>query len=110
MRSFSWTVYTKANYPFPALHLWCAGSIPNNVFCLRGTIGERVPATVVGLLSFPECVAIGYERSSHIQLYCECPVERLTFSIVRAESPASERCLSPPPTTAVGSRAIATDI
>ena len=35
--------------------------------------------TVVGLLSFLECVAISYERSDHTQLYCDCLVERLTF-------------------------------
>ena len=82
----------------------------SNVFYLRGTIGERVPATVVGLLSFPECVTISYERSGHTQLYCECAVEWLTFPIVRAESPTSERCSSPPPTAAVGSGAVAADV
>ena len=30
----------------------------SSVFYLRGTIGERVPATVVGLSSFPECVGV----------------------------------------------------
>ena len=30
----------------------------NSVFYLRGTGGERVPATVVGFSSFPECDAI----------------------------------------------------
>ena len=69
-----------------------------------------MPATVVGLLSFPECVTISYERSDHAQLYCDCPMERLTFPIERAESPASERCLSPPPTAAVGSGAVATNV
>ena len=34
----------------------------SDVFYLRGTTGERVPAPVVGLSSFPECVAIRYER------------------------------------------------
>ena len=38
--------------------LLAAGS---NVFYLRGTTGEHVPATVVGLSSFPECVAISYD-------------------------------------------------
>ena len=76
----------------------------------RGTIGERVPATVVVLLSFPECVATSYERSGHMQLYCDCPVERLTFPIVRAESPDSECCPSPPPTAAVRSGAVAADV
>ena len=37
------------------------------IFHLRGT-GERVPATVVGLSSFPKCVAIGYEHLGHTQL------------------------------------------
>ena len=37
----------------------------SSVFYLRGTPGERVPATVVGLSSFPECVAISFERSGH---------------------------------------------
>ena len=69
-----------------------------------------MPAAIVGLLSFPECVAISYERSDHTQLYCDCPVERLTFPIEHTESPASERCPSPPPTAAVGSRAVATDV
>ena len=59
----------------------------SNVFYLRGTTGERVPATVVGLSSFPECVAISYEHSSHTQIYRDCPVKRLTFPIVCAESP-----------------------
>ena len=36
---------------------------------------ELVLASVVGLSSFPECVAIGYECSAHTQLYHECPVE-----------------------------------
>ena len=71
----------------------------NNVFYLRGTTGEHLPATVVGLSSFPECVAISYERSGHTQLYRDCPVKRLTFPIVQTESPASERCASPPPAT-----------
>ena len=52
-----------------------------NVFYLRGTIGQRVLATVVGISSFPKCVAISYERSDHAQLYCDCPVERLTSPI-----------------------------
>ena len=82
----------------------------SNVFYPRGTIGELVPATAVGLVSFPECVAISYERSSHTQLYCDCPVERLTFPIVRAESPTSKRCPSPPPTTAIRSGAVAADV
>ena len=71
-----------------------------------------MPTTVVGLLSFLECVAISYERSATsaqalLQLYCDCPLERLTLPIVPAESPASERCPSPPPTAAVGSGALA---
>ena len=84
----------------------------SNVFYLRGTTGEHVHATVVGLLSFPEweCVSISYKDSGHTQLYCDCPMERPTFPIVRPESPASERCPSPPPTAAVGSGAIAADI
>ena len=39
----------------------------------------------------PECVAISHEHSRHRQLYCDCPVERLTFPAVRADSPASDR-------------------
>ena len=70
-----------------------------------------MPATVVGLLSFPECVAITYERAGHTQqLCCGCPVEWLTFPIERVESPTSERCLSPPPTTAIGFGGVATDV
>ena len=42
----------------------------SNVFYLRGTTGECVPATVGGLSSFLECVAISYERSVHTQLCC----------------------------------------
>ena len=56
-----------------------------------------MPATDVGLSSFPEGVAISYERSGHTQLYHDCPVKRPAFPIVRKESPASERCASPPP-------------
>ena len=82
----------------------------SKVFYLRGTTGERVPATVVGLSSFPECVAISYERSGHTQLYKDCPVERLTFPIERAESPASEGSPSPPPTAAVEAEAVAADV
>ena len=48
------------------------------VFYLRGTTGERVAATVVGLSSFPECVAISYERSGHTQLYKDCPPSPLS--------------------------------
>ena len=81
----------------------------SNVFYLRGTTGERVPATVVGLLSFPECVAISYERSGHTQLYCDCPVERFFFPHC-ARGAASKHGVSPPPTAAVGSRAVAADV
>ena len=62
----------------------------SSVFYLRGTTGERVPATVVGLSSFPECVAISYEHSRHTQYYRDCPVAHLTFPIVRADSPDSD--------------------
>ena len=59
-----------------------------------------MPATVVGLLSFLECVAISYEHYDHMQLYCDCPVERLTFPIERMESPVPNvvrpHCLPPP--------------
>ena len=61
----------------------------SNVFSLGGTTREHVLATVVGPSSFLECVAIIYERSSHTQVNCDCPVERLTFPILRAEFPAS---------------------
>ena len=65
----------------------------SNVFSLRGHRGACACHCC-----FPECVSISYERSGHTQqLYRECPMERLTFPIVRAESPASERCVSPPP-------------
>ena len=37
-----------------------------------------MPATVVSLSSFPECVAITYEHSRHTQLHRDCPVGRLT--------------------------------
>ena len=77
-------------------------ALGSHVFYPRGTTGERVPATVVGLLSFPECVAISYEHSSQTRLYYDCPVERLTFPIVRAESLASKCCLSPPHTAPSG--------
>ena len=77
----------------------------SSVFYLRGTTGERVPATVVGLSSFPECVAISYERSGHTQYYRDCPVARLTLSIVGADSPDSDRGPSPPPTADVGGAA-----
>ena len=70
----------------------------SSVFYLRGTAGERVLATVVGLSSFPECVAINYERSGHTQYYRDCPAARLTFPIVCADSPDSDRGPSPPPT------------
>ena len=43
-------------------HFLAPGS---NVFYLRGTIGGHIFATVAGLLSFPECVAITYEHSGH---------------------------------------------
>ena len=46
-----------------------------NVFYPRGTTRERVPATVVGLSSLPECVAISHESLGHTQLYRDCPVE-----------------------------------
>ena len=45
----------------------------SNVFYLRGTTGGCVPATIVGLSSFLECVAISYEHSGRTQLYCDCP-------------------------------------
>ena len=44
------------------LTFWRPGS---NVFYLRGTTGERVPATVVGLSSPLECVTISQEHSGH---------------------------------------------
>ena len=40
----------------------------SSVFYLRGTTGERVPATVVGLSSFPECVAISLVMTQVIRL------------------------------------------
>ena len=40
-----------------------------------------VSFTVVGLSSFLECVAISYERPGHMQYYCDCSVERLTFPL-----------------------------
>ena len=82
----------------------------SSVVYLRGTMGRCVPATIVGLLSFPGCVAISYECSSHMQLYSDCPMERLTFPTVCAESPAFKRCPSPPPTAAIRSRAVAADV
>ena len=54
----------------------------SKVFYLRGTTGERVPATVVGLSLFLDCAAISYERSGHTQLYKDCPLEQLTLWIV----------------------------
>ena len=48
--------------------------------------------------------------ADHMQLYCDCPVQRLTFPIEHMESPASERCLSPPHTAAVRSGAVATEV
>ena len=66
-----------------------------------------MPAASVGLSSFLECVAISYERSGHTQPYRDCPMERLTFPIVRAESPTSESCAFPPPAAPVGSGAVA---
>ena len=62
------------------------------------TRGEPVPAIVVGLSSFPECITISYERSGHTQLYRDCPVKCLTFPILRTESPAPKCCASPLPT------------
>ena len=42
----------------------------SSVFYLRGTPGEHVLATVVGLSSFLECVAIGYGSAlSAVQLF-----------------------------------------
>ena len=38
----------------------------SDVFYLRGT--EHMLATVVGLLSFPNCIAIGYTCSGHTKL------------------------------------------
>ena len=64
----------------------------NDAFYLRGTTRESVPATVAGLSSFPECVAIGYECSGHTQHYGDCPVGYLTFPIALADSAASDRC------------------
>ena len=58
----------------------------------------------------PATVVSSFERSNYTHLCCDCPMERLTFPIQRTESPASERCLSPLPTTAVGSGAVASDI
>ena len=66
----------------------------SNVFYVRGTTGERVrvPATVVGLSFLSECIAIGYEHSRNTQLYYDCPVERLTFPIVRATALVYSTC------------------
>ena len=61
----------------------------SNIFYLSATTGERLPATVVGLLSLPECVAISHEHSGHTQLYRDCPMQRLAFPIVHVDSPAS---------------------
>ena len=59
-----------------------------------------MPATVVGLLSFPECVAISYECSDHTQLCCDCPWSG-SPSPLNARSPplpnvVRPHCLPPP--------------
>ena len=77
----------------------------SSAFYMRGTTGERVPTTVVGLSSFLECVAISYERSRCTQYYHDCPVARPTFPIVRADSLDSDRGPSPPPPVDVGGAA-----
>ena len=81
----------------------------SSVFYLRGTTGKRVPATVVGLSSFPECVSISYECSGHTEYDRDCPVERVTFPTVCADSPPSDRSPSPPPTADIRSAAPAAD-
>ena len=81
----------------------------SSVFYLRGTTGKCVPATVVGPSSFPESVAISYERSGHTQHYRDCPVARLTLPIFRADSPDSDRGPSPPATADVGGAAPGVD-
>ena len=45
----------------------------SSVFYLRGTRGERVPSTVVGLLSFPECVAISPVMTQVMRLAPHAP-------------------------------------
>jgi hypothetical protein len=42
-------------------------------FYLRGTTGECVPATVVGLSSFPECVAISPVMTQVMRLASRAP-------------------------------------
>ena len=55
----------------PPQHTWHVDLLApgSDVFYLRGTTGECVPATVVGPSSFAECFAISYEHSCHTQLY-----------------------------------------
>ena len=72
------TVHMAMNADLLAPDLLAPGS---NVFYLRGTTGEFVLATVLGLSFFLECVAISYERSGHTPLYRDCPRDLLTFSI-----------------------------
>ena len=62
----------------------------SDVFFLRGTTRESVPTTVVGLSSFPGCIAIRYEHWGHTQLYPDHPVGHLTLPIAHADSPASD--------------------
>ena len=69
-----------------------------------------MPATVVGLSSLLEFVAISHEHSGHTQLYSDCPVEQLTFPIVRMDSPTSGRGPFPLPTADVGSAALVADV
>ena len=45
----------------------------SSVFYLRGTTGERVPATVAGLSSFPECVAISPVMTQVMRLVPRAP-------------------------------------
>ena len=46
---------------------------PVVVFYLRGTTGERVPATVVGSSSFPDCVAISLVMTQVMRLAPRAP-------------------------------------
>ena len=42
-------------------------------------------------------MAIQYEQSSHSQLYADCPLDRLTFPITRADCLVSDRDGTMPP-------------
>ena len=59
------------------------------------SLQTSVSATIMGTSATLDCVAIQYNRSGHSRLYPDCPLDRLTVPISRAESSLGHESCGP---------------